>query len=236
MCAGIPLIAASDAHSCILRTLADDSMRDPRSPSAREQACADVPEGTASTVVGPRELRALRLSDIQRFPELSFHLTSRALKGCCSYPMVRKDRSVVHISNCAPVKLSLSSQTCTFIGKCPYCGTPTRRWLHNEVVMPWTGSIEEVDDELALMCGRMFPEESNEVEKYVSGLPDMIRENVITSTYRLALPDNERNCVRATAKNYQTRVYKTLLTFGELRSCLSKRRMDHSGCASTTGN
>ncbi|GJT47689.1 putative reverse transcriptase domain-containing protein [Tanacetum coccineum] len=31
--------------------------------------------------------------------------------------------------------------------------------------------------ELALMCGRMFPEESDEVEKYVGGLPDMIRQN-----------------------------------------------------------
>ncbi|GKC09678.1 putative reverse transcriptase domain-containing protein, partial [Tanacetum coccineum] len=31
--------------------------------------------------------------------------------------------------------------------------------------------------ELALMCGRMFPKESDEVEKYVSGLPDMIRGN-----------------------------------------------------------
>ncbi|GJZ43850.1 putative reverse transcriptase domain-containing protein [Tanacetum coccineum] len=35
-------------------------------------------------------------------------------------------------------------------------------------------------DELALMCARMFPEESDKIEKYVSGLPDMIhgsREN-----------------------------------------------------------
>ncbi|GJX82015.1 putative reverse transcriptase domain-containing protein [Tanacetum coccineum] len=31
--------------------------------------------------------------------------------------------------------------------------------------------------ELALMCGRMFHEESYEVEKYVGGLPDMIRGN-----------------------------------------------------------
>ncbi|GJX29520.1 reverse transcriptase domain-containing protein, partial [Tanacetum coccineum] len=29
--------------------------------------------------------------------------------------------------------------------------------------------------ELALLCGRMFPEVSNEVEKYVGGLPDMIQ-------------------------------------------------------------
>ncbi|GJX61703.1 putative reverse transcriptase domain-containing protein [Tanacetum coccineum] len=50
--------------------------------------------------------------------------------------------------------------------------------------------IEEDDDgqtaqgvksrKLALMCGRMFPEESDEVEKYVGGLPDMIRGNVMS--------------------------------------------------------
>ncbi|GKD48412.1 reverse transcriptase domain-containing protein, partial [Tanacetum coccineum] len=33
---------------------------------------------------------------------------------------------------------------------------------------------------LALMCGRMFPEESDEVERYVGGLPDMIRGNVMS--------------------------------------------------------
>nr|GEX20914.1 reverse transcriptase domain-containing protein [Tanacetum cinerariifolium]GEX27344.1 reverse transcriptase domain-containing protein [Tanacetum cinerariifolium] len=33
--------------------------------------------------------------------------------------------------------------------------------------------------ELALICGRMFPEESDEVERYVGGLPDMIRGNVM---------------------------------------------------------
>ncbi|GKF10898.1 hypothetical protein Tco_0048824, partial [Tanacetum coccineum] len=34
--------------------------------------------------------------------------------------------------------------------------------------------------ELALMCGRMFPEESDKVEKYVGGLPDMIWGNVMS--------------------------------------------------------
>ncbi|GJT52282.1 reverse transcriptase domain-containing protein [Tanacetum coccineum] len=34
--------------------------------------------------------------------------------------------------------------------------------------------------ELALMCGRIFPEESDEVEKYVGGLPDMIWGNVMS--------------------------------------------------------
>nr|GEY17973.1 reverse transcriptase domain-containing protein [Tanacetum cinerariifolium] len=35
--------------------------------------------------------------------------------------------------------------------------------------------------ELALMCDRMFPEESDEVEKYVGGLPDMIHGSVKAS-------------------------------------------------------
>ncbi|GJS89131.1 putative reverse transcriptase domain-containing protein [Tanacetum coccineum] len=34
--------------------------------------------------------------------------------------------------------------------------------------------------ELALMCRKMFPEESNEVERYVGGLPHMIRGNVMS--------------------------------------------------------
>ncbi|GJU34835.1 putative reverse transcriptase domain-containing protein [Tanacetum coccineum] len=35
--------------------------------------------------------------------------------------------------------------------------------------------------ELALLCGRMFPEESDKIEKYVGGLPDMIRRSVVAS-------------------------------------------------------
>ncbi|GKG65500.1 hypothetical protein Tco_0675349, partial [Tanacetum coccineum] len=33
--------------------------------------------------------------------------------------------------------------------------------------------------ELALLCVRMFPEESNKIERYVSGLPDMIHGSVV---------------------------------------------------------
>ncbi|GJR97235.1 putative reverse transcriptase domain-containing protein [Tanacetum coccineum] len=35
--------------------------------------------------------------------------------------------------------------------------------------------------ELGLLCGRMFPEESDKIEKYVGGLPDMIYECVVAS-------------------------------------------------------
>nr|GEY13351.1 hypothetical protein [Tanacetum cinerariifolium] len=35
--------------------------------------------------------------------------------------------------------------------------------------------------ELALLCVRMFPEESEKIERYVGGLPDMIHESVVAS-------------------------------------------------------
>ncbi|GKD43420.1 putative reverse transcriptase domain-containing protein, partial [Tanacetum coccineum] len=35
--------------------------------------------------------------------------------------------------------------------------------------------------ELALLCVRMFPEESNKIERYVCGFPDMIHESVVAS-------------------------------------------------------
>ncbi|GJX69316.1 reverse transcriptase domain-containing protein [Tanacetum coccineum] len=35
--------------------------------------------------------------------------------------------------------------------------------------------------ELALMCARMFPEESDKIEKYIGGLPDMIHGSVMAS-------------------------------------------------------
>nr|GFA44241.1 hypothetical protein [Tanacetum cinerariifolium] len=35
--------------------------------------------------------------------------------------------------------------------------------------------------ELALLCGRMFFEESDKIEKYVGGLPDMIHGSVVAS-------------------------------------------------------
>nr|GFB76512.1 hypothetical protein [Tanacetum cinerariifolium] len=34
--------------------------------------------------------------------------------------------------------------------------------------------------ELSLLCGRMFPEESDEIKRYVGGLPEMIRGNVMS--------------------------------------------------------
>nr|GEW15320.1 putative reverse transcriptase domain-containing protein [Tanacetum cinerariifolium] len=49
--------------------------------------------------------------------------------------------------------------------------------------------------ELALMCGRMFHEESDEVEKYVDGLPDMIQGSVMASKPKIIQKLKGNQCV-----------------------------------------
>nr|GEV18688.1 hypothetical protein [Tanacetum cinerariifolium] len=68
-------------------------------------------------------------------------------------------KTVFNISNCA-VENQVKFATCTFHG----------------VALTWWKSHE-----LALMYGRMFLEESDKIEKYISGLPDMIHESVMAS-------------------------------------------------------
>ncbi|GKB90901.1 putative reverse transcriptase domain-containing protein [Tanacetum coccineum] len=89
-----------------------------------------------------------------------------------------KMESVFHISNCATVTqdvaYAMDWKALKKMMTIKYC-------LRDEI---------KKLEKLALMCGRMFHEESEEVEKYVGGLPDMIRGNmdqrVLTITKRQA--------------------------------------------------
>ncbi|GJS13600.1 hypothetical protein Tco_0408072 [Tanacetum coccineum] len=91
--------------------------------------------------------------------------------------------SVFHISNCAPEN-QVKFATCTFIGNALTWWNSHKKAVTQEVAYAMDcadiPSYTLRFQELALMCGRMFPEESDEVEKYVSGLPDMIRGNVMS--------------------------------------------------------
>ncbi|GJY15242.1 reverse transcriptase domain-containing protein [Tanacetum coccineum] len=69
------------------------------------------------------------------------------------------------------------TQWCSIIDK--YCPMTEIKKLEVEL---WELKVKGTDmigynqhfQELALLCGRMFPEESDKIEKYVGGLPDMI--------------------------------------------------------------
>nr|GEX71182.1 putative reverse transcriptase domain-containing protein [Tanacetum cinerariifolium] len=93
-----------------------------------------------------------------------------------------KMESVFHISNCA-VKNQVKFATCTFLENAIAWGE-----IKKLEIKLWNLKVKGTDvasytlhfQELELMYGRMFHEESDEVEKYVGGLPDMIWGNVIS--------------------------------------------------------
>ncbi|GKB67611.1 reverse transcriptase domain-containing protein, partial [Tanacetum coccineum] len=75
--------------------------------------------------------------------------------------------------------------------------------------------------ELALMCGRIFPEESNEVEKYVGGLPDMIQGSVMAS---------KRKIMQDAIEIANDLMDQKIRTFSE-RQAENKRKLDNDNQA-----
>nr|GFB91942.1 hypothetical protein [Tanacetum cinerariifolium] len=92
---------------------------------------------------------------------------------------------VFHISNCA-AENQVKFATCTL-------HSVALTWWNTHIrkleIKLWELKVKGTDlasytqrfQELALLCGRMFSEESDKVEKYVGGLPDMIHESVVAS-------------------------------------------------------
>ncbi|GJX77534.1 putative reverse transcriptase domain-containing protein [Tanacetum coccineum] len=79
-------------------------------------------------------------------------------------------------NNCT-VACQIKFSTCTLKGK-------ALTWWNSHVKTVKGTDVESYSQrfqELALMCDRMFPEESDEIEKYVGGLPDMIHGSVMAS-------------------------------------------------------
>ncbi|GJY33717.1 putative reverse transcriptase domain-containing protein [Tanacetum coccineum] len=98
-----------------------------------------------------------------------------------------KIESVLHISNCT-IACQIKFATCTLLGNALTWWNSHVKTISHDVAygMPWKTLKKMMTDkycpiELALMCGRMFLEESNEVNKYVGGLLDMIQGSVMSS-------------------------------------------------------
>ncbi|GKE56131.1 putative reverse transcriptase domain-containing protein [Tanacetum coccineum] len=86
----------------------------------------------------------------------------------------KKMESVFHINNCA-VENQVKFATCTFVGNALTWWNSHMKAVTQDVKGTDITSYTLRFQELALICGCMFPEESDEVEKYVGGLPDMIQ-------------------------------------------------------------
>ncbi|GJZ28394.1 putative reverse transcriptase domain-containing protein [Tanacetum coccineum] len=92
--------------------------------------------------------------------------------------------------------------------------------------------------ELALMYGWMFPEESDEVEKYVGGLPDMIRENVIQAEQKRKLEFNAGNNQGYQQQNKRQNTGRAYTAGPGERRCNKCKKIGHlaRGCRSSSPN
>nr|GFB12907.1 reverse transcriptase domain-containing protein [Tanacetum cinerariifolium] len=72
--------------------------------------------------------------------------------------------------------------------------------------------------ELALLCGRMFSEESDKIEKYIEGLPDMIHGSVVASK-----PKTMQEAIEIATELMD----KKIRTFAE-RKTASKRKFENT--------
>ncbi|GJZ32094.1 putative reverse transcriptase domain-containing protein [Tanacetum coccineum] len=86
-----------------------------------------------------------------------------------------KMESVFHISNCT-VACQIKFATCTFLGNAlTWWNSHVKTVGHDAAyAMPWKTLMK-------MMTDKMFPEESDQMEKYVGGLPDMIQGSVMAS-------------------------------------------------------
>ncbi|GJV75823.1 reverse transcriptase domain-containing protein [Tanacetum coccineum] len=92
---------------------------------------------------------------------------------------------VFHISSCA-VENQVKFATCTLLGDAlTWWNSHVKTVDHDAAFgMPWKTLIKMMTVKYCprtLMCERMFLEESDEVKKYVGGLPDMIQGSVMAS-------------------------------------------------------
>ncbi|GJR43867.1 putative reverse transcriptase domain-containing protein [Tanacetum coccineum] len=115
-----------------------------------------------TTVLGQQtEIAALRAADHAQQAEIRALRAADRIEGFVELMQwFERMESVFHISNCI-MENQVKFATYTLLGS----------------ALTWWNS--HVRTELALMCVRMFPEESDKIERYVGGLPDMIQGSVM---------------------------------------------------------
>ncbi|GKA50756.1 putative reverse transcriptase domain-containing protein [Tanacetum coccineum] len=94
--------------------------------------------------------------------------------------------TVFRISNC-PVENQVKFSTCILLaGALTWWNSHVMTVSHDAAYNLKVKSTDVIGynqrfQELALLCVRMFPEESDKIERYVGGLPDMIHGNIVAS-------------------------------------------------------
>nr|GEV49222.1 hypothetical protein [Tanacetum cinerariifolium] len=126
--------------------------------------------------------RECTYSDFLKCQPLNFNGT-KGVVGLTQW--FEKMEYVFHISNYT-VACQIKFATCTLLSSVltwwnPHVKTVSRDTTYG---MSWK-TLKKMMTTKSLMCGRMFPEESNEVKKYVEGLLDMIQRSGMASKQKI---------------------------------------------------
>nr|GEW22897.1 putative reverse transcriptase domain-containing protein [Tanacetum cinerariifolium] len=141
-----------------------------------------------TTGTGPRTVRPTRectYKDYLNCRPLKFN----GIEGVIGLTQwFERTESVSSISNYI-AENQVKFASCTLIGSALTWWNSHMRAVSQEVAytMPWRTLKQMMTvnytlrfQKLTLLCGRMFPEESDEIERYVGRLPEMIRGNVMS--------------------------------------------------------
>ncbi|GKD95466.1 putative reverse transcriptase domain-containing protein [Tanacetum coccineum] len=123
--------------------------------------------------------------------------------------------TVFCISNCS-VENQIKFSTCTLLGSDLTWWNSHVNIVGNDVKGTNVVSYNQRFQELELMCAGMFPEESDKIEKYVGGLPDMIHGSVMVSK-----PKTMQDAIEFATELME----KKIRTFAE-RQSENKRKQD----------
>ncbi|GJV45820.1 putative reverse transcriptase domain-containing protein [Tanacetum coccineum] len=151
--------------------------------------------------------RECTYSDFLKFQTLNFK-DNEGVIGLTQW--FEKMEFVFHISNCT-VSCQIKFATFTLLGSAlTWWNSHVKTVGHDAAYgMPWKPLKK-------MMTAKMFPEESDEVEKYVGGLPDMIQGSVMPSKPKIMQDAIE-------FKNYL--IDQKIRTFSE-RQAENKRKLD----------
>ncbi|GKD93922.1 putative reverse transcriptase domain-containing protein, partial [Tanacetum coccineum] len=180
------LIAALTAQVSSLQGHLAMALGEIRALQARDHPRVDAPEGTASTAVGL--IFSFLVSDNHNnMPPRRSSTTARAAAVAARAAaaatvlwqlLLATEDTILTLELEEKYALRKALKKIMTVKYCP------RGEIKKLEIELWNLKVKGTDvasytlrfQELALMCGRMFHEESDEVEKYVGGLPNMVQE------------------------------------------------------------
>nr|GEX62271.1 putative reverse transcriptase domain-containing protein [Tanacetum cinerariifolium] len=151
------------------------------------RARTDTVEDASSSSMTPDSIQAMIDREIQRNSTHTQDNASQSSGGGLRRPAqpLEKIESIFHISGCT-IDNQVKFATCTLLGASLTWWNGHVRTLGHEASydMTWGTLKKKMADEYcpkALMCTKFFVDETEKVNKYISGLPDNIHGNVVSA-------------------------------------------------------